>query len=154
MEDKETLVDASIREVREETGIEVKRENMQVFALWESVYPTFIEIGLPSRHHLIVYHLAKITSKDVEKLKLQPDEVEAAAWISKKTIVEALSSDKKLGENTFEGVLLTKEGLKKKQFKISELQRVGLNSKNAHSMPRLTTATRFVLKQYLQTFHH
>lgn len=70
----ETLIDAALRELKEETGIALGTSTtFQVYCLWESVYPFILGLGLPSRHHVVVYLLAKsdLTSDQfVDKMKV------------------------------------------------------------------------------------
>lgn len=57
-EDGESLEDAVLRELSEETGLEVteeERKSSHILGLWESVYPPVLAMGEPKRHHVVVY---------------------------------------------------------------------------------------------------
>ncbi|XP_068228859.1 nucleoside diphosphate-linked moiety X motif 17-like [Palaemon carinicauda] len=88
IEEGETLEDAALRELKEETGLSIssaERKGSNILGLWESVYPPILAMGPPKRHHIVVY-LHIITShsaKDLTScLKLCPEEVDAAVWLS------------------------------------------------------------------------
>ena len=53
----ETLAEAGLRELFEETGLELRGGRLVVdtLGLWESVYPHLLSAGDPRRHHLVVY---------------------------------------------------------------------------------------------------
>lgn len=70
-EDGETLEDAALRELEEETGLVLtptERKTSNILGLWESVYPPVLPMGLPKRHHIVVYlHIAlDRTSQDLQ----------------------------------------------------------------------------------------
>eukprot|EP00123_Amoebidium_parasiticum_P006495 comp17428_c0_seq1/m.16826 comp17428_c0_seq1/g.16826 ORF comp17428_c0_seq1/g.16826 comp17428_c0_seq1/m.16826 type:complete len:345 (-) comp17428_c0_seq1:453-1487(-) len=75
----ETLEQAAVREVFEETGVTVSERAMVPFALWESVYPTYLHMGAPRGHHVVVYYTAKV-DVELSSLRLQAFEVDRAAW--------------------------------------------------------------------------
>ena len=51
----ETLLQAGLRELQEETGLDVVGlvETSEVLCLWESVFPHSLTMGQPSRHHIV-----------------------------------------------------------------------------------------------------
>lgn len=56
MELGETLIDAGLRELHEETGIQLDEQTTyHLLGLWESVYPHKLEFGDPVRQHIVVY---------------------------------------------------------------------------------------------------
>lgn len=88
VEEGETLEEAALRELNEETGLSInsaEKKSSNILGLWESVYPPILAMGHPKRHHIVVY-LHIITShsaKDlISCLKLSPEEVDAAVWLS------------------------------------------------------------------------
>lgn len=72
-EEGESLEAAGLREVREETGLEVDHlaedGPCQVLGLWESLYPPVLHLGQPKRHHVVVYyHLRlRLTTSDLQQ---------------------------------------------------------------------------------------
>ena len=51
-------------------------------------------MGLPTAHHIVVYMLAQLPDKHHDiQLKLQEDEVSAAAWLDEFTVAEIVKSD-------------------------------------------------------------
>ncbi|KAG7158310.1 nucleoside diphosphate-linked moiety X motif 17-like [Homarus americanus] len=88
VENKESLEDAALRELEEETGLVVtaaERQSTNTLGLWESVFPPLLQMGQPKRHHIVVY-LHVILHRSSEQLKSQfklcPEEVDAAVWLS------------------------------------------------------------------------
>ncbi|KAL6042993.1 Nudix (nucleoside diphosphate linked moiety X)-type motif 17 [Balamuthia mandrillaris] len=83
----ETLSQTGVREVFEETGVSIPEEDVTPFGLWESVYPSTLEEGPPTRHHLVVFYRARLPMAAHEvHLQLQPEEVAAAAWLDRATL--------------------------------------------------------------------
>ena len=88
VEDEESLFDAALRELKEETnldyeGIDVGQPNL--LGLWESGFPLqFTPQCPPKRHHVVsyVHFKAPFTAAQLNtKLKLQPSEVDKATWV-------------------------------------------------------------------------
>ena len=72
--------------MHEEVGIEVNKselESSRVLALWESSFPADLSHGLPRRHHIVIYlHIRSSRTKDELSIKIDPNEVDAYAWLS------------------------------------------------------------------------
>lgn len=83
----ETLMEAALRELKEETGLHLKNIlDSSLLCMWESVYPYSLTLGPPSRHHLVLYFRIRVQEShtDLESsITLDPEEVEAAAWIDR-----------------------------------------------------------------------
>uniref|UniRef100_A0A3P8U3L1 m7GpppN-mRNA hydrolase NUDT17 n=1 Tax=Amphiprion percula TaxID=161767 RepID=A0A3P8U3L1_AMPPE len=64
LESDETLLEAGLRELKEETGLKLEPEDVspKVLGLWESVFPPMLSRGLPQRHHVVVYMLLHSSS--------------------------------------------------------------------------------------------
>lgn len=60
------------------------------------MFPPVLSIGLPVRHHIVVYYQAK-AKEDRQTLQkrliLDKDELDASAWLDHATIVEVVQSD-------------------------------------------------------------
>lgn len=70
-EDGESLEEAALRELWEETGLvvtEEERKRSHILGLWESVYPPVLAMGEPKRHHVVVY-IHTTHSKTAEQLR-------------------------------------------------------------------------------------
>lgn len=66
----ESLFGAGVRELREETGLELNNTaSHHVLGLWESVYPHKLEFGDPVRQHVVVYLAVKSSSTAKELSK-------------------------------------------------------------------------------------
>lgn len=67
VEPGESLLTAGLRELKEETGLEMKDTSFNLLGLWESVYPHKLELGTPIRQHIVVYLMLKthLSSKEL-----------------------------------------------------------------------------------------
>ena len=97
MDPGETLKQAAIRELKEETGknttiseksqhpksdsyliligIDVEPDHIDLFAIYESVFPVLLKHGDPTRHHIVLYFKCCVQS-DKLKIRFSPEEVE------------------------------------------------------------------------------
>ncbi|GAA6232409.1 nucleoside diphosphate-linked moiety X motif 17-like [Lates japonicus] len=85
VEPDETLLDAGLRELKEETGLKLEPEEVcpKILGLWESVYPPMLSRGLPQRHHIVVYMLLHSSLSHLQlqsSLSPSPAEVSACVW--------------------------------------------------------------------------
>ncbi|XP_026227364.1 nucleoside diphosphate-linked moiety X motif 17 [Anabas testudineus] len=81
----ETLLDAGLRELKEETGLKLEPERVspKILGLWESVYPPMLSRGLPRRHHIVIYMLLHSSLSHLQlqsSLSPSPAEVSACLW--------------------------------------------------------------------------
>jgi len=95
----ETFLEAGLRELREETGLELSVDaisSTKCLGLWESVYPPTLTSGLPQRHHVVFYILVRVGGKFTEeveqRLKLDPDETEATVWVDRNLASDIVST--------------------------------------------------------------
>ncbi|KAI1885987.1 hypothetical protein AGOR_G00209410 [Albula goreensis] len=82
----ERLIDAGLRELREETGLQLDPEEVssQLLGLWESVYPPMLSRGPPQRHHIVTYMLLHTSLTHLQlqaDLHPEPAEVSGCAWV-------------------------------------------------------------------------
>eukprot|EP00066_Takifugu_rubripes_P003333 XP_003965834.1 PREDICTED: nucleoside diphosphate-linked moiety X motif 17 [Takifugu rubripes] len=97
VEPDETLLDAGLRELHEETGLKLKpdRQSSKILGLWESVYPPLLSCGPPQRHHVIVYMLLHSPLSHLHlqtSLSPAPCEVSACLWADRKLIRAIVSA--------------------------------------------------------------
>lgn len=89
----ETLTDAVIREITEETGVVVERDGLEPVGLWESAYPTSTEECVEKgkgllAHHLVIFFVGRVARSAMKdrtgeiKITLQEEETDAAVWLS------------------------------------------------------------------------
>uniref|UniRef100_A0A3Q3X1T0 m7GpppN-mRNA hydrolase NUDT17 n=1 Tax=Mola mola TaxID=94237 RepID=A0A3Q3X1T0_MOLML len=97
VEPDETLLDAGLRELKEETGLklEAKEASPQILGLWESVYPPLLSRGPPQRHHVVVYVLLRSSLSDLQlqaSLSPSPAEVSACLWADRRLVGAIVSA--------------------------------------------------------------
>lgn len=66
------------------------------FSFLQSVYPPLFTMGLPKRHHIVVYLLAesnRTCAELNEELKLDENEVDAVAWLDEDIVKQICQSD-------------------------------------------------------------
>ncbi|XP_044528507.1 nucleoside diphosphate-linked moiety X motif 17 isoform X3 [Gracilinanus agilis] len=87
----EELFDGGLRELREETGLQLPQGQHSRFflGLWESAYPSRLSQGLPRYHHIVLYVL--VASQETEQ-QLQ-DEVSAYAWLKPDLVAAVAASE-------------------------------------------------------------
>ncbi|XP_058863490.1 nucleoside diphosphate-linked moiety X motif 17-like isoform X4 [Acipenser ruthenus] len=93
----EKLLDAGLRELREETGISLKPEEFSshMLGLWESVFPPMLSRGLPRRHHIVTYLLLQSTQTHLQlqdRLCPEPREVSGCVWVDPSLIRAIVST--------------------------------------------------------------
>ncbi|KAI8805346.1 NUDIX hydrolase domain-like protein [Cladochytrium replicatum] len=111
VERDETLDMAAIREMEEETGIRLSAHrvkmsqspamfspNCRVLGLWESVFPPFLEMGVPKRRHEVVYLEAAFDGvysgeELLSMLTPEVNEVDVAAWFDTDAVNALLNGD-------------------------------------------------------------
>ncbi|XP_069508895.1 nucleoside diphosphate-linked moiety X motif 17 isoform X2 [Ambystoma mexicanum] len=101
IEQDEQVLDAGLRELKEETGLQLKDGEFtwRMMGLWESVFPPLLSRGLPTRHHIVVYMLvlSQETHEQLQK-RLCPDEseVSACAWLDPSMVELIISTNRDL----------------------------------------------------------
>ncbi|KAL6109866.1 nudt17 [Pungitius sinensis] len=97
LEPDETLLEAGLRELKEETGLQLEPEGVspKILGLWESVYPPMLSRGLPQRHHIVVYMLllSRLSHLQLQaSLSPSPAEVSACLWADRRLVGVVVSS--------------------------------------------------------------
>ncbi|XP_069138633.1 nucleoside diphosphate-linked moiety X motif 17-like [Argopecten irradians] len=169
VEKDETFIEAGLRELHEETGLKILPSqcvggNVQVLALWESVFPPKLTLGLPKRHHIVVYLYGKLTSdltSDVltKRIKLQPEEAEACLWLDQRSVqgIVACNEEEKSEQNfkqlnlpeTFSGLVIQDED-KKQVNRDIPLRPLFNTSGDTTDGERVSTGTKFALEEWLK----
>uniref|UniRef100_UPI0037E9AE1E nucleoside diphosphate-linked moiety X motif 17 isoform X2 n=1 Tax=Semicossyphus pulcher TaxID=241346 RepID=UPI0037E9AE1E len=97
LEPDETLLDAGLRELKEETGLELEAEEVspKILGLWESSYPPMLSRGLPQRHHIVIYMLLHSSLSHLQlqaSLSPSPAEVSACLWADRQLVRAIVSA--------------------------------------------------------------
>jgi len=166
MEERESLEEAGLREVEEETGLTVAKAQYGeglVLGLWESVYPPLFSMGAPRRHHVVVYLLAKSNKTFTElnsELKLDESEVDAAAWLDDRMVQKICDSDVygqtiKTPRQYFEATVLINGDHQLHQLCQSKLMASAPVdvTHESQDFERLSSGTKFALKQWHKILH-
>jgi ADP-ribose pyrophosphatase YjhB (NUDIX family) len=172
VEDGESLIEATLRELLEETGINITvndvSQPVSTLALWESAYPPMLSLGLPVRHHIVAYMYAKLR-QPLTRIKLQsmlqlcPSEVDAATWITKSmaraiVAVSDVNTDDNVtytttspASNFPDTVLVTVVNSDGKQTIETQSSRNLLNCAptSGRDIERVSTGTKFALSQWI-----
>lgn len=163
IEPGEMLNQAFLRELSEETGLTFSEEdlNFSTLGLWESVFPPILSSGLPSRHHVVVYFLAR-AQEDYRtlqgRLSLQHKEVDASTWLDEATATEAAQSDdfgqsRKVPQRYFRATVIENSEPVEKNLPLSilmsSLPPSGADAQE-QTKERLSTGTKFALRQWIQ----
>lgn len=160
LEPGEKLQEACMRELREETGLQFSQDNLTVtrLGLWESVYPPVIAMGLPKRHHIVVYLLAQAREDHhtlETKVKLQEHELDAATWLDQYVATEVASSDdygqtNKMPMRYFKASVIQDGTVTTKNLPLSILMATLPPSGPPVESERLSSGTKFALRQWLK----
>jgi 8-oxo-dGTP pyrophosphatase MutT (NUDIX family) len=87
----ESIVAAGMRELKEETNLDVGFRDsklppwtaVNVLGLWESCYPYELGLGLPQRHHVVIYLHCRspLTAEAMnDSIKVRPFKYDLEVW--------------------------------------------------------------------------
>ncbi|KAK3788282.1 hypothetical protein RRG08_027016 [Elysia crispata] len=167
VEENESLLQAGLRELREETGLDLSPQDcingrVEPLALWESVFPPKLSVGLPKRHHIVVYFHARLVagltaSALAERVKFDPGEVDACAWLDRNLVTSIANCDDDNLHSPaslehlpsfYRALVLNEDGKQcVAELPTSPLFRV--HSDKEDEQERVSTGTKFALQQFL-----
>jgi len=155
----ETLVEAGLRELEEETGLAVAScvRSSRVLCLWESVFPYRLSMGPPVRHHIVVYLLVQVgeDSKALQgRLRLDSSEVDAAMWVD--TEVAHILGFDQIPDNCPDSVVTTVLTDTGDQISVSVPAVLMTNQapRTGQDIERVSTGTRYAVHQWLTQSSH
>ncbi|XP_029437611.1 nucleoside diphosphate-linked moiety X motif 17 isoform X2 [Rhinatrema bivittatum] len=160
----EQPLDAGLRELAEETGLRLEEGSYswRLLGLWESVFPPMLTLGLPVRHHVVMYLLLLSLETHLQlQARLHPDEEEVSAsiWLEPRTaeaiveMVDGAPNSGNLPDDLLPTVRITElcnGAVKATMLPISTL----LNTVPAAGvdLERVSTGTKYALQLWLDTF--
>lgn len=162
--DKDEHLEAAVlRELKEETGIEIQRESSELkcCAMWESVYPPEAKQGDIKKQHIIFFFSVLLSDDEISHMKLCQVEVSAAGWLNTEQIGFVLEQSSKsiprrekdteiefitsIDHPKFCGIEIIDNLQKETTFDIKESL---CGEDISIGKERLSTATKFVLSQW------
>ncbi|XP_045216681.2 nucleoside diphosphate-linked moiety X motif 17-like [Mercenaria mercenaria] len=166
IEQNETLLEAGLRELKEETGLHITPDmchldTVHVLAVWESVFPPKLTLGQSKRHHAVVYLHAKLKSKYTvhslnSEVKIDPGEVGACAWFDRSKVKAIVSAREETAQqkdfekvcDTFSAIVLDDDNKQKEQqLPFEDLLKTSGDTKDQKG--RVSTGTKFALEEWL-----
>ncbi|XP_076048057.1 m7GpppN-mRNA hydrolase NUDT17-like [Oratosquilla oratoria] len=158
IEDGESLEQAVLREVEEETGLIIKNEMIKssnILGLWESVYPPLLYMGQPKRHHVVVYMRIALSVPCTvlqAKLKLNPEEVDGSLWLTRETVKMVVHGSQDAPKQDLLVTTVDRNG----EHATHQLDPKVIQEKipaPGSDVERLSTGTRYALKLWLEAVH-
>jgi len=160
------LHQAFLRELSEETGLNFSEDSLSIstLGLWESVFPSVLSMGLPLRHHIVVYLLAQAGEKQgtlQSRLKFNEGEVDATAWVDETLAAVIARSDDfgqlmKVPQRYFCATVVENSQMVQRHLPLSNLMSslpCSGESTQEKNKERLSTGTKFALRQWLKCLH-
>ena len=104
VEQGESVETAVLREIREETGLPLEIQNQcaylgaetcecRPFLLYESVFPSLLEAGLPQSQNLIVFFHIKLRQNASDLRVLNSPEVDISVWLTQAEMQQVWASE-------------------------------------------------------------
>uniref|UniRef100_A0A671TVE6 m7GpppN-mRNA hydrolase NUDT17 n=1 Tax=Sparus aurata TaxID=8175 RepID=A0A671TVE6_SPAAU len=163
VEPDETLLDAGLRELQEETGLKLEQQEVspKILGLWESVYPPMLSRGLPQRHHIVIYMLLLSSLSHLQlqaSLSPSPAEVSACLWADSRLVRAIVSAvDGGEGEVPVDGLpgsisvsqVSTEGALSDSTLPVSVL--ISRAPDSGPDVERVSTGTKFALELWLKS---
>eukprot|EP00092_Neocalanus_flemingeri_P041811 GFUD01045540.1.p1 GENE.GFUD01045540.1~~GFUD01045540.1.p1 ORF type:complete len:290 (-),score=50.99 GFUD01045540.1:120-989(-) len=154
IEAEEQLLEAGLRELHEETGLNIKKslKSSRILCLWESVYPYTLSMGQPKRHHIVVYMTVQV-EEDKSSLQqcidLDQGEVDASMWLDP-VLAKLIAHDEVPTDcpQFIEATVVDDAGL----LKTVKLPAVLMTNKapdTGADIERISTGTRYAVNQWL-----
>uniref|UniRef100_A0A8C5PTZ2 m7GpppN-mRNA hydrolase NUDT17 n=1 Tax=Leptobrachium leishanense TaxID=445787 RepID=A0A8C5PTZ2_9ANUR len=157
IESGEQLLEAGLRELHEETGLQLHSEKVSwsMLGLWESAFPPLLSQGLPRRHHIVAYLLV-LSGETHQQLqeKLSPDEreVSACVWLDPclaEHIAATEDGVQEPGRSDVSQLQVNDGSLTQSDLPVSTfLNRAPMDGED---LERVSTGTKYALKLWLDT---
>jgi len=156
IETGETLLEAGLRELREETGLSIRSDTSHVLCVWESVYPYILSMGHPKRHHIVVYiniAVQEDRSKLQKDIALDEKEVDAAMWLDP-VLAELVGFDKVPDQcpEYLDATVIDDTGTMR-TVKLPSVVMTNQAPDIGADVERISTGTRYAIKQWLEHHH-
>ncbi|KAM5201371.1 nucleoside diphosphate-linked moiety X motif 17 isoform 1-T1 [Hipposideros larvatus] len=159
----EELLDGGLRELGEESGLQLPQGQLSWFplGLWESAYPPRLSWGLPKYHHIVLYLLV-VSQESQQQLqaRIQPNprEVSAFMWLGPEVAAAVAATEdgtetpRHLSQDLPASVLAVElgddGGTRPLALPMSTLLRT--TPTTTEGTERVSTGTKFALRLWLQ----
>ncbi|XP_022381873.1 nucleoside diphosphate-linked moiety X motif 17 isoform X1 [Enhydra lutris kenyoni] len=158
----EELLDGGLRELWEESGLQLPQDQVSwvPLGLWESAYPPRLSWGLPKYHHIILYLLV-VSQESQQQLQARiqpnPNEVSAFMWLGPDVAAAVATMEdgtetRHLPQELPPSILIVelKEdgGARRLALPVSTLLRT--TPTTAEGKERVSSGTKFALRLWLQ----
>ncbi|KAM6220058.1 nucleoside diphosphate-linked moiety X motif 17 [Rhynchocyon petersi] len=161
VEPDEELLDGGLRELREETGLQLAEGQFSwvPLGLWESAYPPRLSWGFPKYHHIVLYLLV-ISQESQQQLQARiqpnPSEVNAFVWLRPDVAAAVAASEdgtettRTLPQDLPPSVLAVELKENGATQSLALPMSTLLRTATAEDKERVSTGTKFALKLWLQ----
>eukprot|EP00041_Stephanoeca_diplocostata_P012987 m.220947 g.220947 ORF g.220947 m.220947 type:complete len:545 (+) comp19177_c0_seq1:169-1803(+) len=102
----EGIMDAAVREVAEETGVDISTSTRRLMAAFESCFPPHPNQGVPVRHHLIAIVVADLPLPHCDiAVTVQESEVSCAGWLAPAHVRAILQTQRTAAEAECDAII-------------------------------------------------
>lgn len=151
----ETLLEAGLRELHEETGVKINKsmKTSRILCLWESVYPYILSMGQPKRHHIVVYMLVQVKDDKPalqNQIDLDQKEVDAAMWLDP-VLAKLIAFDEVPADcpEYLEATVIDNTGAME-QVQLPSIVMTKQAPNRGADIERISTGTRYAVNQWIQ----
>ncbi|KAG8432051.1 hypothetical protein GDO86_019518 [Hymenochirus boettgeri] len=156
IEPGEQVLEAGLRELQEETGLQLTEMSWSMLGLWESAFPPMLTRGLPLRHHIVTYLLVRSRETDLqlqERLCPCEEEVSACVWLDTEIAKHIVAGDCGIAPGTLPTTIRITElnGGSLAETDLNIVTFLNTAPKEGEDVERISTGTKYALGLWLDT---